>query len=150
MEDMAQALDMILTAYQDIGGICNPWDNAYLQEEAEKGLTEFGEACRVVFGKHLPAILSGALRDAQEFNQHSYLYMTDSLNEEDACTAVDLSHALALACGQICEIQRRCQCNQTEHSTECTESAAYYAQAIRQKLDPHGILCPEATDSQLS
>jgi len=150
MEDMTQALDLILTAYQDMSGICNAWDNAYLQEEAEKSLEAFGEACRVVFGKHLPTILSGALRDAQEFNQHSYLYMTDSLNEEDACTAVDLSHALALACEQICEIQRRYQCGNAEQSAEFSESAAFYAQAIRQKLDPHGLLCPEATDSQQS
>lgn len=146
MDDTVRAVDLIRMACVDLDEAHDAFEIAYLREEAEKGDSELTEACRVVFGTSLSDVLFATLKDAQESTEHAYRFMTDNLEEEDACTAITLAMDTAKACKLIFRIQRKLKCRWIAQSDTLSSSTLYYARAIRNKLDPDGTLCPEAVE----
>lgn len=146
MDDTERAVDLIHMACIDIEKERDASEFAVLREEAEKGEMAFAEACRVVFGTSLSDVFFATQKDAQKSTEHAYRFMTDNLDEEDACTAILMAMETAFACKLIFRIQRKLKCSWIAQSDTLSASTLYYARAIRSKLDPDGTLCPEAVE----
>ncbi len=72
MNDTERALELILTAYQEVEAKRSDFDIDYLKEEAEKNEAAFFTACHVVFGTKLSDVLFAVQEAAQNATQLAY------------------------------------------------------------------------------
>ncbi len=144
--NMECAIELIWEQYQDMTDRDDKWEMAYLEDEAEKGVDEFGTACRILFGVKLDWALYHAIAHAHELNEHAYSIFDVWRDEESKIAAILMARDLAGAAKLIHRIQRKHKCGLVAQSHSLTRSTGYYAKGIQKKIDPDGTLCPEAVD----
>ena len=145
MKDTERALELILSAYQEVEAKRSDFDIDYLEEEAEKDEAAFFAACHVVFGTKLSDVLFTVQEAAQSETQLAYILLKDNLDESDASKAILDAYDVVLGSRVLLRMQNKLKCDRIAESGTLVASTAYYAKAIRKKLDPKGILCPKAT-----
>lgn len=140
--NMEHAIDLVMDQYEEMTNHYDKWETAFLEDEAEKGVDEFGAACRVVFGTHLSEVLYRAITNAEELNRHAHslICSTSRQDGESKSAAILLACELAAASKILHGVQRSQECGHIEESLKLSQSAEYYANEIVKQLDPEGIL----------
>lgn len=144
--NMECAIELIREQYQDMTDHDDEWEMAYLEDEAEKGVDEFGAACRTLFGIKLDWALHQAIVHAQELNEHAHSISDVWQDEESKIAAVLMARDLAGAAKLIHSIQHKQKCDLVAPSYSLVQSAGYYAKGIQKSIDPDGTLCPETVE----
>lgn len=149
-EGIKSAVELVWEQYQEITDHDNPWEWAFLKDEAQKGVDELGAACRVLFGIELDWALYHAIEHAKQLNEHAYSIFDVLQDEESKIAAILMAHELSIAAKLIHRIQRKQGCSLVEQSRRLSRSADYYAKRIQERIDPDGSLYHGAVEHVVS